>query len=350
MTDQQHHIGPGAINHLASAIISARKALLITGKASFEKCGAAGKVLPMLDDARINYTRFSDFSTNPDTIGLAKALDAARQVEPDTIIAVGGGSAIDMAKLTRHKLEGKRPLLIAVPTTAGTGSEATQFAVLYDNGIKTSVEAPGMMPDIAIVDPVFTYNTPPYLTACAGFDALAQAIEAYWNKNADDRSDHLALEAMELLYQALPRLIDNPADNSTRDQVARGAHLAGQAISITRTTAPHAFSYPFSVHYGYPHGHAVALTFPFIAEINLTRPGLPDNKKRKLINLLGLEGGICRTLSAYTHSLGLAPARADYDIPLLQSQINLARLANNPAEITAQDANTILIEATRPIV
>lgn len=348
MTDQQLHIGPEAIRHLATAIKSTRKALLITGKASFEKCGAAGKVLPVLDDMRIDYTRFSDFNTNPDTIGLAKSLETARQVEPDTIIAIGGGSVIDMAKLTRHKLDGSRPLLIAIPTTAGTGSEATQFAVLYDNGIKTSVEDPDMMPDIAIVAPVFTYHTPPYLTACAGFDALAQAIEAYWNRNADDTSDCIALEAIELLFPALPRLIDTPDDNGLRDQVARGAHLAGQAISITRTTAPHAFSYPFSAHYGYPHGHAVALTFPFIAEINLTRPGLADSKKEKLINLLGLQGGICTTLSAYIHALGLSPRKADYDIDLLQSQINLARLANNPAEITAQDARNILTQATRP--
>ncbi|MDE6157944.1 MAG: phosphonoacetaldehyde reductase [Muribaculaceae bacterium] len=361
MTEQQHIIAPGAISD-PSALLARLKPghiLLVTGKASFEKCGAAAAILPMLKQHGFSVTRFCDFDTNPDTEGLARGLASISEIKPDAIIAVGGGSTIDMAKLIRffHAYSGEilsgkytrtAPLvpLTAIPTTAGTGSEATHFAVLYHKGIKHSIEHDDIRPDYAIVDATLTYGSPAYLTACAGFDALAQAIEAYWNRNATDSSDALALKAIELLYPALPHIVTNPDDYLRRRHVAEGAYWAGRAIDITKTTAPHAFSYPFTSHYGYPHGHAVALTFPLIAEINISRSGMPDYKKDYLRHLFGTSDKIAEVLGAYTHSIGLALRPDNYDIDLISSEINLGRLANNPAEISPADAGNIILQAT----
>lgn len=361
MTEQRHSIAVGAASRLHNylAELNAKKVLLVTGNASFHRCGAAEAILPQLEQLAVDVTRFCDFKTNPDSDGLARGLAVINAFSPDAIIAVGGGSVIDMAKLIRffHAYSGdmlRGPYtqrasvvpLIAMPTTAGTGSEATHFAVLYHKGIKHSIAYPDIRPDVAIVDPTFTFGSSAYLTACAGFDALAQAIEAYWNRNADRASDALAAKAIELLYPTLPALMAQPEDKELREKASEGAYLAGQAINITKTTAPHAFSYPFTSHYGYPHGHAVALTFPIIAEINLSRPGMPVDKKDKLLRILGLDGNIAVNLSHYTASLGLTPRRDNYDIALLASEINLSRLANNPAEITDADARAILERAT----
>ena len=357
MTEQAHIIAPGAAARLEGflAEFKPRRVMLVTGKASFEKCGAAETILPLLERLHIEVARFCDFAPNPDTKGLARGMEYIRNTNPDAIIAVGGGSVIDMAKLIRfsyaypgdifgdtHTPTASLIPLASLPTTAGTGSEATHFAVLYHNGIKHSIEHEHIRPDIAIVDCTFTYGTPPYLTACAGFDALAQAIEAYWNRNATPESDALALNAINLLYTTLPRLVENQYDDECRAKASEGAYMAGRAIDITKTTAPHAFSYPFTSHYSYPHGHAVALTFPSIAQINMSRPGMPECKRNELKLILGLGEDIASTLSEYTARLGLTPRDMTYDIDLLASEINLTRLANNPADIDAADARHIL--------
>ena len=129
------------------------------------------------------------------------------------------------------------------------------------------MEHTDILPDVAIVYPPFTYNNPKYLTACTGFDALAQGIESYWNVNATEESDEYAKRAIQLLWPNLPVAVNAPTKQA-RDKVSEGSYWAGRAINITKTTAPHAFSYPFTTYYGYPHGHAVALTFPFFMQYN----------------------------------------------------------------------------------
>ena len=119
---------------------------------------------------------------------------------------------------------------------------------------------------MAVVYPQFTYQNDAYLTACTGFDALAQAIESYWAKGATNESRDYSVRAIGLLWKQLPQLIQSPT-KELRNQVAEGAYWAGRAINISTTTAPHAFSYVFTSKYGYPHGHAVAFTFPFFMKL-----------------------------------------------------------------------------------
>ncbi|SVD90379.1 uncharacterized protein METZ01_LOCUS443233, partial [marine metagenome] len=201
----------------------------------------------------------------------------------DIIIGAGGGSSIDIAKCINvfqsnesnfeaiiknpSLIKNKGVPLIAIPTTAGTGSEATHFAVMYQNKIKYSIAHPNLMPEYAIVDAQFTFNLPPYITACCGFDALGQAIESFWATGADDLSKRYARKA---IIKIKGHIIDavNKSDKYSREELAHGAFLSGKAINISKTTAPHAISYPLTSDFGIPHGHAVALTLGYFFEIN----------------------------------------------------------------------------------
>ena len=236
--------------------------MVVHGHGSYVSCGA--KDLIDIVSQHLVISDFDDFSSNPKQEDAEAGLGMMAQFKPDMIVAVGGGSVIDMAKLIRHYSNVQIPLL-AIPTTAGTGAESTQFAVCYIDGVKHSISDPSILPDMVLLYPPFTYDNSPYLTACTGFDALAQAIEAFWNVNATPESDALALRAIERIY---PRLTTDLSPDD-RKMLLLGANDAGCAINITRTTVPHALSYTLTSKYGYPHGHAVALTFPFFFKYNL---------------------------------------------------------------------------------
>lgn len=358
---QQLFIGDECVSKVCDLIHQNRwnRILLVTGKRSYETSGAESFVRDCLSGIDTEYIRFCDFASNPNITDLNKGLVLTREFNPSAIIAIGGGSVLDMAKLLRFFLthegdilssayvsNGKNIPLIAIPTTAGTGAEATHFAVLYDEqGKKHSIAEPSILPDYAVVYPLLTYGQSPYVTACSGFDALAQAVEAYWNKNATKESDGYAEKAMDLIYPSLPDAVNNPT-KEVRDRMAEGAYWAGRAINITKTTAPHAFSYPFTSHYGIPHGHAVAIVFPIIAEFNMRKGTIPEEKKHRLINLFGGRESFANNLDIFLSLIGLsAPQNIDYNLDLLLGGINLERLANNPVKITESESRIFLNKA-----
>lgn len=331
--------------------------LLVTGKRSYETSGAERFVGDCLSGIDTETVRFFDFASNPNITDLNKGLTLTQEFNPSAIIAIGGGSVLDMSKLLRFFLthdgnilsgsytsNGRNIPLIAIPTTAGTGAEATHFAVLYDEtGKKHSIADASILPEYAVVYPRLTYGQSPYVTACTGFDALAQAIEAYWSKNANTESDKYAEKAMDLIYPSLPNAVHNPT-KEVRDRMAEGAYWAGRAINITKTTAPHAFSYPFTSYYGIPHGHAVAIVFPTIAEFNLSEDVIPKEKKEYICNLFGEQEGYINNFNKLISSIGLSlPKNINYNIELLMFGINVERLANNPVTIT-QSGSRILLE------
>jgi alcohol dehydrogenase class IV len=240
----------------------------------------------------------------------------------------------DIQHSNYNKQKGLVPL-IAIPTTAGTGSEATHFAVLYKDKIKRSVAHDDVLPDVAIVYPPFTYNNPKYLTACTGFDALAQAIEAYWNVNATDESDEYALKAIRFLWKNLPEVVNNPTVE-TRNIVSEGSFWAGKAINITETTAPHAFSYPFTSYYGMPHGHAVSMTFPFWAKLNIAylQNSLSDKANILLSQLNINENNICMEFINYINNLSLdLHLPSTFSLDSIFDNVNMERLRNNPGNM-----------------
>ncbi len=331
MSYQQYYITEDIVSVLRSLLeeIHAQHVFIIHGKGSYTACGADEVMDEVCKNVRIS--EYTDFSVNPKEEEAQRGVRLLLETKPDVMIAIGGGSAMDIAKLIRHYAaeQSCQVPLWAIPTTAGTGAEATHFAVVYKDGVKHSAEAEDILPDIAILYPPFTYGNNAYLTACTGFDALAQAIEAYWNPNATEESRQCSMRAIKLVYNQLPKCIDHPEQLKLRDELLQGAYWAGRAINITKTTAPHAFSYIFTSKYGYPHGHAVALTFPFFMKLNGTQD---------LFELLGMSAdNVAQQMEDYISSLGLSLCLSpSVDIKGALQAVNLQRLANNPIVVTQE--------------
>lgn len=365
MSKQKCYIGRNALEGFKHELNTVHPScvFLVRGKGSYEECGAQSCLQEIFKNEDVCVVEWSDFMENPRLEEVYLGVRLLRESRATAIVACGGGSVLDMAKLVRlacaydgNDLTGKLPddisnllPLFALPTTSGTGCESTPFAVCYKNGKKYSVAHPNILPDYAFIYPPFTYTTPPYLTACSGFDALAQAIEAYWNVNATPESDHYSEEAIALLWNNLYKAVNMPTDE-VRDAMSLGAHLAGEAIAMTKTTAPHAFSYAFTTQLKFPHGHAVALTFPYFAELNMElfkyrslHPKIQVDtyavKMEHLQSMLGLPAeGLKNQMYSFIESLGLnlnLPAHTD--VQWLLSQVNLQRLGNNPVIVEEQE-------------
>lgn len=350
MVVQQAYLGKDSINEIVPLLKrhNAKHVFLVRGKGSYAACGAEVIIQDALTNANCELTEFYDFSENPKCEDVEKGIELLKSSKADFIIAVGGGSVMDMAKLIRFfssykgditgkifEKEGSACPLIAMPTTAGTGAEATHFAVVYKDKVKYSAEHEDILPDYAIVYPPFTYGNSKYLTACTGFDALAQAIEAFWNLNATKESDVYAEKAIRILWPNLPKVVNSPTED-VRDIISEGSYWAGRAINITKTTAPHAFSYPFTSYYGYPHGHAVALTFPFFMMLNCGENNKDRDRVNRLLDILNLNhnDNLMELMISYINSIGLQKYNDTViDENYILSQVNFERLKNNPVSI-----------------
>ena len=259
-----------------------KKIFLVTGKKSYENCGAK----LMFDELLVNhsYVRYSDFDVNPKIEDVIDGIKLFKRESCELTIAIGGGSVIDCAKLinslshidnenlileyiVKNKNTPKKTFLYAVPTTAGAGSESTHFAVVYLGNKKYSFANQNLLPDKVFIFPKFTYSLSKYQFACSATDALCQSIESFWAVNSNLTSKKHAKLAIEIILKNLLDAIINE-DNEARKHICQGANLAGKAINISKTTGPHAVSYPFTTHFNLPHGHAVSLSFPFFVKYN----------------------------------------------------------------------------------
>ena len=336
---------------LSSIIDGVKSVFVVHGHGSYVSCGSSDVVAGLCKANHIVLSEFDDFALNPKRTDVDKGIDVFKKARPDLVMAVGGGSVMDMAKLIRHYSR-EHVTLVAVPTTAGTGAESTQFAVCYIDGIKHSISDESILPDVAVLYPPFTRDNGRYLTSCTGFDALAQAIEAYWNIHATDESDDYALRAIELIYDVLPKTTLSDKD---REDLLLGANLAGRAINITRTTVPHALSYTLTSLYGYPHGHAVALTFPFFLRYYMQGGRAIYNgrdydryveKMKKLSALLGVGDAPETVMRQYISRLGLGfDAERDFDDDVVAQGVNLERAGNSPMAIN----HDVLLAAVKSI-
>ena len=307
---------------------------------------------------------------------LSKVLHYSKKKRCDFVIAIGGGSVIDMAKLINscqvhdvtpeeivlsNKIENSGKTLVAIPTTAGTGSEATAFAVVYINSVKYSLSHNKLLPKIAILDPQFSYNLPKYLTAVSGMDAFAQAIESFWNVNSNTESLMYAREAINLIWHELPIVLKHNT-KSARLKLLKGAHMAGKAINITKTTAPHALSYPFTAHFGLPHGHAVALTLPNFVEYNYNVNDQDCNDPRgvdyvkecieQLAIIMNFKTvkDLRSGLDQFIKRIGINISRNRFhfdkksNLDLILKNINLQRFKNNPRNLNSELLIKILMD------
>lgn len=346
------YIGIDAFNHFPDLLRKhdVHDVFLVHGNRSYSESGAESLINQVFVEAQCSIIHFTAFSPNPKQEETDAGVELLGLHSCQMIVTIGGGSAMDTAKLIRYLYFLKKQILIplvAIPTTSGTGAEATQFAVVYRDGIKQSVDNEYILPDYAFVLPQLTYKNNAYLTACTGFDAFAQAVEAYWNVNASEESDQYAIKAIELISRSLVKCV-NAHNNIVREQMSEGAYWAGRAINITRTTAPHAFSYAFTSKCGYPHGHAVAITFPFFAALNgleYANVQIKDSinrqhyasKLQNLKRLLGFEGQLSAHFEKIIKDIHLKyKGCGNENLKNLLSEVNQQRLKNNPVEMTSQ--------------
>ncbi|MBD3313677.1 iron-containing alcohol dehydrogenase [Candidatus Woesearchaeota archaeon] len=370
--DQKEYSGFGSIERLKGILegISPKKIFLVTGKRSYELSGAKEAMDTILQGYETS--RFSDLHENPKIEDVEKGIEEFRKQDPDVVIAIGGGSAIDTAKLINlfaaqscdarqcfsdMQMISSRPKpLIAIPTTSGSGSEATHFAVVYADGQKKSVAHEHVLPDAAIVDPALTMSLPKSITASTGIDALSQAIESYWCINSTEDSKELSRKSIRLIMDNLKSAVNNPSRES-RAAMAEASNLAGKAINITKTTAPHAISYSFTTYYNIPHGHAVGLTLGKILEFNagVTEEDCNDPRGaghvrksiEEICSILGAESpqSARELIESLMRSIGLETDLNKLeivDVNVIVDNVNAERLGNNPRKLTKEDLRKML--------
>ena len=358
---------PGCASQVGDALfqLGAKSVFLVVDRSAYESSGARLELAPHWEDRDI--VEFDGFATNPRIEDVLRGIEEYRRTACDVIVAVGGGTALDIAKLIRcfagqrhppadiiadnSLIENSACPLIAVPTTAGTGSEATHFAVLYRGGVKHSIAHHSIMPDTAVVDWRLTQSLPPRITAETGLDAFSQAIESIWCIHSTEESVSYSVEALELILKHLETAVHAPTA-AARAAMSRAAHLAGKAINITKTTAPHAISYNITHDFGIAHGHAVALTLGpiLVFNANVTKTDVTDVRGaeyvRGMINLIlsklgckDAQDGRAR-IAELMESIGCQTRLSQLDITGDQTRksiaesVNVVRLQNNPRKIT----------------
>lgn len=347
--------------------------LLFAGGASYRSSGANDAIAAATDGRPT--TVISGVSANPDLVDVDRAVATYRELRPALVIAIGGGSVIDLAKTVRAVAPhsptalpyalGERTagppeaMLVAIPTTAGTGSEATHFAVIYVDGKKYSIASPSMRPEHVILDPELTYSVPPRVTAETGLDALSQAIESFWSVSSTPTSRAAAESAIDLALEHLEDAVARP-DPASRAAMCTAAHLAGRAIDESFTTAPHALSYVLTSRFGVAHGHAVALTLGAVLEYNsdvtsdtCADPRGVDHVDRVMQRIIEMFGatdaaGARRAFEKLVGRLGLDNTLIGIGAPpeqiraMLAEGVDLQRLANNPRTFTRQSLAALL--------
>ncbi|MDC1467888.1 phosphonoacetaldehyde reductase [Planktomarina temperata] len=355
------------------AEFNAKTVLLVTGKASYIESGAKSIVETALQGNAV--VQFSDFDVNPKIEDAERGVALAIESGADLIVGVGGGSVMDMAKLikafyvapekSRELATGELAMtdpeipMILVPTTAGSGSEATHFAVVYIGLDKYSLASQLLLPDAFILDGSLIASASPYQIACNGLDALAQAIESAWAVGSTEESREYSFRAVSLCVKYLKEALAPNASNEVFQGMMEAAHLAGKAINISKTTSAHAWSYAITSHYGVPHGHAVWLTLPRIFEIHamacaamVTDPRGTEHFTSIMVRLMHILGIVSPEGSAHQLKAYLKAINVESDITkigantvkqreFLSEQVNTQRMSNNPIDLTGIHINQI---------
>ncbi len=316
-------------------------------------------VKEQINDLPVQIVGFSDFLPNPQYESVVKGVNAFNENRCDAILAVGGGSAIDVAKciklfayMDREKNYLEQPFaanaipLIAVPTTAGTGSEATRYAVIYYNGEKQSVTHDSIVPGTVILDPGVLRTLPEYQRKATMLDALCHSVESWWSVNSTEESRGYSEQAVKDILRYKDGYLANEDDGNAGMLLA--AHTAGKAINITQTTAGHAMCYKLTSLYGIAHGHAAALCvaklWPYMLEHleDCIYPGGQADLERILADLARAFG--CEKaeeapvrFQELLDSLGLSiPEAREKEYDLLVSSVNPVRLKNFPISLSSE--------------
>ena len=317
---------------------------------------------------------FSDFTPNPIYEDVCKGIDLFQITKCDSILAVGGGSAIDVAKCIklailakegnsalipplvsiRVKCDGSKIPFIAIPTTAGTGSESTHNAVMYYEGAKQTVTNDGVLPDYAILEPSVLKTLPLYQKKCTMMDALCQGIESWWSVNSTEESYEYSHKTVKLIMANWRKYIFEN-DEEAAKQIMLAANYGGRAINITATTAAHAFSYKITSLYKLPHGHAVAVCLPEIWKYMITHfEHCAEKRGRNYLECIFNEISAAMGCSSPIDAIEVfqrmmqemelkQPVAGDrsMELNLLATSVNPVRLKNNPIQVDQEIAKVL---------
>ncbi len=347
---------------------SIKKILVISGYNSFYKSGAKSLFSKLLTNKETKIVLKKN--SYPELKELKKIILNINQFNPNLIIAIGGGCVLDYAKTANvlNKFEDIRESIekpdkklkkfckiLAIPTTAGSGAEVTANSVIYINKTKYSVEGEKLKPDFYSIIPELFLSSSKKFDASSGFDAISQAIESMFSQKSDKISLRYSKKALKYLLGNYVNFV-NSKNNINTFKMATGANLSGKAISISKTTAPHALSYPFTAHFQVPHGHAVSLTLNKFLMFNYDKMNNSDcnynlkarfnelfkitntrnmNELNKMIINLKKRAGLEQRFSKLNINLSR-------DFNKIISGVNLLRLSNNPVKINKEDIKFIL--------
>ena len=351
-------------------------AVLITDKFMVDS-GMADMILKKLSNCN-SVSVFDEVIPDPPMDLIERGIDFLQDKECDVVVALGGGSSIDAAKaivfmarkieLAQNPESTKKIKLIALPTTSGTGSEVTQFAVVTDSktGVKIPLIDESLMPDIAILDPELVKSAPPFITADTGMDVITHAIEAYVAETASDCSDCLAEKAMELAFEFLPRAYRNGYDIKARDKMHRASCLAGMAFNNAGLGINHSMAHTLGGHFHIPHGRANGILLPYVMSFNAgCRDKLTPtaNRYARIARCCWLEGAsmrqsafnVIRTTKQLVHQLKIPTSIAEAGVSredfmgaldeMVEAALNDSCTPTNPRQPTPEQLRELFLEA-----
>lgn len=343
-------------------IMKEKKVLIVSG----ERCKKLSIVKDIVGKIQ-NVYYFSDFSPNPTYESVVKGIEVFKKNNCNAVLAIGGGSAMDVAKciklfstmkdnenfLMQPFIENSIPLFV-IPTTSGTGSEATKFAVIYYKGKKQSVTHESIIPNGVLLEPNVLENVPKYQRKATMFDALCHAIESYWSVNSTDQSRLYSKRALEIIFDNMESYLNNEYLGNKNMLIA--ANTAGKAINISQTTAAHAMCYKVTSMYGIAHGHAAAIMLPKIWRYMLySMNKCIDPRGKSYVDGIFKEIALsmnCDTVEDAINKMEILlkglqmqiPEVKNSDLDEMTLSVNTDRLKNNPVKLEKENIKEIYIK------
>ncbi len=366
--------GFGCLENLGDEITRLKgKKVLVISDPGIKAAGLLDPLVKILDRTKLSYSLFTEVEPDPKIEIALASHEAAKAFGPDLIIGLGGGSSLDIAKVTSVMLTNPGPIdryfgmelvpesglpLILIPTTAGTGSEMTSICVLSDtrNKVKKGIVSEHLFARVALLDPQLTLGLPPRVTALTGMDALVHAVESYTGVRATVLTDTLNLQAIRMIAANLRKAYANGDNREARENMLYASSIAGMAFSNTQNGLDHALALAIGGKFHLPHGLLTAFILPWVMEFNLlanpqkfiqiarafgeNADGLPEGEAARLS---------VRAIKSLLSDLDISYKLSDYQVPreeipgLARAAIGAARLiGNNPRKVTEKEVVEIL--------